>query len=81
MLRFRMVGAVALVACLTIALCADASVTRRPITAGDLWLVKRVGSLAVSPDGRMAAVVVTVYDIEKNEGQGDIWLVATDGRV
>ncbi len=41
--------------------------------------MKRVGSLALSPDGKLAAVVVTQYDISKNEGQGDIWLVATDG--
>ena len=52
---------------------------RRPITVDDLWKVKRVGSLAVSPDGKMAAIVVNEYDVEKNEGQGDIWLVATDG--
>lgn len=52
---------------------------RRPITAEDLWNMKRLGSLRLSPDGELAAIVVTEYDIEKNEGQGDIWLVATDG--
>jgi dipeptidyl aminopeptidase/acylaminoacyl peptidase len=54
---------------------------RKPITVEDLWRMKRVGSLAVSPDGGTAAVVVTEYDIEKNEGQGDIWLVAVDGSI
>jgi dipeptidyl aminopeptidase/acylaminoacyl peptidase len=52
---------------------------RRPITATDLWNLKRVGSLSLSPTGKLAAVVVTEYDIEKNKGQGDIWLIATDG--
>jgi len=51
----------------------------RAFTARDLWSLSRLGSLSVSPDGRTAAVVVTDYDIEENEGQGDIWLVATDG--
>lgn len=37
--------------------------------------MKRVGAPALSPDGRTAAVVVTEYDIAKNKGNGDIWLV------
>ncbi|UCF06334.1 MAG: S9 family peptidase [bacterium] len=52
---------------------------RHPITAEDLWKMKRVASLQVSPDGTTATVVVTDYDIEENKGQGDIWLIATDG--
>ena len=52
---------------------------RHPITPQDLWKIKRVGSLKLSPCGEWAAVVVTEYDIEENEGQGDIWLIATDG--
>ena len=52
---------------------------RKPITATDLWLMKRVGSLRLSPDGRLAAVTVMEYDIDENSGQGDIWLVNTDG--
>ncbi len=52
---------------------------KRPITAEDLWKMKRIGSLELSPDGKLAAIVVTEYDVEKNEGQGDIWFVAADG--
>jgi dipeptidyl aminopeptidase/acylaminoacyl peptidase len=52
---------------------------QRPITPEDLWNMKRVGSLEVTRDGKLAAVVVTEYDIEENKGQGDIWLIATDG--
>ena len=51
----------------------------RPVTADDLWKMKRVGSLALSPDGSRAAAVVTEYDVAKNEGQGDIWFIRTDG--
>ena len=51
----------------------------RPITAQDLWDMKRVGGLEVSPCGKWATVTVTEYDSETNKGQGDIWLVATDG--
>ena len=52
---------------------------KRAITAEDIWKVKRLGSLKLSPDGRLAAVVVTEYCIEENKGAGDIWLVNTDG--
>ena len=31
---------------------------KRPITAQDLWAVKRVGAPALSPDGRQAAYSV-----------------------
>jgi dipeptidyl aminopeptidase/acylaminoacyl peptidase len=52
---------------------------KHTFTARDLWQIKRLSSLALSPDGEVAAVVVTHYDIEKDEGQGDIWMIRTDG--
>lgn len=45
------------------------------MSAQKLWEMKRVGAPALSPDGATAAVVVTEYDITKNKGNGDIWLV------
>ena len=48
---------------------------RVPMSAQKLWEMKRVGAPALSPDGATAAVVVTEYDIAKNKGNGDIWLV------
>ncbi|MBR9979207.1 MAG: S9 family peptidase [Bacteroidetes bacterium] len=47
-----------------------------PMSAEKLWQLKRVGSLVLSPDGRTAAVVVTSYDIDKNKGHGNIWLIS-----
>lgn len=76
----RIVLAVA--AALAVALLAEgviAAGVKRPLAAEDLWNMKRVGSLDLSPDGKFAAVVVTEFDVEKNKGQGDIWLVPTDG--
>ena len=52
---------------------------KRAFTAEDIWKVQRLGSLALSPDGSLAAVVVTKYSIDENKGAGDIWLVNTDG--
>ncbi|MBN1163663.1 MAG: S9 family peptidase [Candidatus Krumholzibacteriota bacterium] len=52
---------------------------KKPLSATDLWKMKRLSATSLSPDGKLAAVVVTSYDIEKNQGQGDIWIIHTDG--
>jgi dipeptidyl aminopeptidase/acylaminoacyl peptidase len=55
-----------------------AAQTKRPMTAEDLWAAKRPGAPSLSPDGRWAAVSVVSYEMEKNSGASDIWLLATD---
>ncbi len=48
---------------------------KRPITAEDLWNMKRVSSLTVSPDGRFGCFVVAEYNIKDNKGNSDLWLI------
>lgn len=48
---------------------------KRPITAQDLWAVKRVGAPALSPDGKRAVVSVQEWSIEKNKPTANLWLV------
>jgi dipeptidyl aminopeptidase/acylaminoacyl peptidase len=48
-----------------------------PYTADAMWHLKRLAAPAISPDGRLAVVPVTTYDIEKNQGKSDLWLVPT----
>ena len=48
---------------------------RTPPTA--MWQLKRLGDPAISPDGRLAVVPVTTYDVDKNKGETDLWLVPT----
>ncbi len=62
---------------LTPARAADAP--KRPLTAEDLWHVKRVGPPSIAPDGKACVVEVTTYDIEKDDSTSDLWLLATDG--
>jgi dipeptidyl aminopeptidase/acylaminoacyl peptidase len=52
---------------------------KRPITHEDVWLMKRVGPPAPSPDGKWVvfAVVEPAYD-EKDQVT-DLWIVPTDG--
>ncbi|HKC10435.1 MAG TPA: S9 family peptidase, partial [Vicinamibacteria bacterium] len=46
----------------------------KPMTVDDLWAVRRVGSPALSPDGRFVAYTVTAYDMGEDRGNADIWI-------
>ena len=50
------------------------------MTVEDLWALKRIGPATLSPDGRFACVAVTRYDMAKNEGSSQLWLLSTDGK-
>jgi dipeptidyl aminopeptidase/acylaminoacyl peptidase len=52
---------------------------KKPLTADDMWAVQRVGTPALSPDGRTVAYTVSVYDMEENRANGDIWVVPLAG--
>jgi dipeptidyl aminopeptidase/acylaminoacyl peptidase len=52
---------------------------KRPITPPDLWAVKRVGSPALSPDGRQVVFTVQEWSIEKNKSTSNLWLVDVAG--
>jgi dipeptidyl aminopeptidase/acylaminoacyl peptidase len=69
--RFALALALATLSSLAVA----AGESRRPITAQDLWAVKRVGAPALSPDGRRAVFSVQDWSIEKNKPTASLWLV------
>jgi len=52
---------------------------KRPISVDDLWAMKRVGGIELSPDGNTIAFTVTSYSMEANKGKTEIYLVNTDG--
>jgi len=51
----------------------------RAMTPEDLWAIERVGAPVVSPDGLWAVYPVTVWSVEKNKSNADLWLVPADG--
>jgi dipeptidyl aminopeptidase/acylaminoacyl peptidase len=53
--------------------------TKKEITVEDLWLMKRIGTFDLSPDGNTIAFSVTSYSMEDNKGNTDIYLVNSDG--
>lgn len=72
-MRVRLLMAAALAAA------AVASAEKKPLTVDDIWAVQRVGSPALSPDGKTVAYTVSVYDMEENKSNGDVWTVPLSG--
>jgi dipeptidyl aminopeptidase/acylaminoacyl peptidase len=52
---------------------------RRPLVPLDLYHLRTAGDVALSPDGRAAAYVVTQADSATNRYRRDLWLARTDG--
>jgi dipeptidyl aminopeptidase/acylaminoacyl peptidase len=52
---------------------------REPLTHETLWLMKRVGSPSVSPDGRWAVFPVTEPAYDEKKEVVDLWIVPVDG--
>jgi len=51
---------------------------RHTITHEDVWLMKRIGAPAVSPDGRLAVFSVTEPAYDRKDQVSRLWLVPTD---
>jgi dipeptidyl aminopeptidase/acylaminoacyl peptidase len=60
-----------------LALAAEPS--RRPITHEDVWLMKRPGAVAVSPDGRWVVASVSEPAYEDDKKRSDLWIMPSDG--
>jgi dipeptidyl aminopeptidase/acylaminoacyl peptidase len=72
--------AIACIALATLVPGADAWAARtRPITHEDVWLMKRVGQPALSPDGQWVAFSVVEPAYDEKDQWSDLWVAATDG--
>src|SRR4051794_4191618 len=54
--------------------------SKRAFTIEDLYRVKSVGDLALSPDGRTLAFTVTTSDLPRAKRTSKIWLMSVDGQ-
>ncbi|MCX8056308.1 MAG: S9 family peptidase [Ignavibacteria bacterium] len=48
---------------------------KRAFTSEDLWQLKRLSNLVVSPDGNYGVFVVTEFNIKENKSNSDLWLI------
>jgi Tol biopolymer transport system component len=53
--------------------------TKRPITHEDVWLMKRVGAPAPSPDGKWVVFSVIEPSYVESDQVSDLWIVPADG--
>src|SRR5882762_2431083 len=60
-------------------LAATALAAKQPLTHETLWLMKRVTSPALSPDGKWVVFSVTEPAYDEKEQVSDVWLVPADG--
>lgn len=52
---------------------------KKPITHESMWLLKRIGAPAISPDGKHVIFGVTEPAYDEKEQINDIWITTTDG--
>ena len=55
------------------------SPAKRPVRVGDLYRLKNVGSVDLSPDGKWIAYTVTTTDSAKDRTNTDVWMATWDG--
>lgn len=75
-MRYPILGALAL-ACLLAPFTAAGE--QRPLDAETMWQLQRLASPAISPDGALAVVAVTRFELKDDKGITNLWLVPTDG--
>lgn len=59
---------------------ASAQQTPKPMSATDMWGLKRLGSPALSPDGKQVLVSLSVFDLKTDSRSADLWLFPIDGK-
>jgi dipeptidyl aminopeptidase/acylaminoacyl peptidase len=70
---------VAILSVSLLAVAAPDTPSPQPLTHETLWMMKRVGSPVVSPDGKWVIYSVTEPSYVADKAISDLWLVATDG--
>jgi dipeptidyl aminopeptidase/acylaminoacyl peptidase len=57
----------------------SAEQTKELLTAEKMWSLSRLGETTISPDGQMAVVSMTRFDIEENKAVTDLWRIPVAG--
>ena len=64
---------------LAVVLCADVYAAKRAFTIADLYRLRQVGDLTLSPDGMTIAFTVTTRDLPKAQSASHIWTMSAGG--
>ncbi len=52
----------------------------KAFTVEDLWAIERLSAPSLAPDGKRLVVAATRYDLAKNEGRDQLWVLSVEGR-
>ena len=72
---------VALTVAVPLSLAAAFAAEKRSLTPRDLWAIKRVGSPALSADGKQVVFTVQEWTIATNKSTTNLWLVEVAGGI
>ena len=64
---------------LAVVLCADVYAAKRAFTIADLYRLRQVSDLTLSPDGATIAFTVTTMDLPKAQSASHIWMMSAGG--
>ena len=53
---------------------------KHAMTVEDMWNMKRITSFDLSPDGKSIVFAATSYDMDKNKGNSDVWMISSEGK-
>ena len=77
-MRKQWLGSIALSSFAVATLVAQ-SPAKRPVRVGDMYRLKNVGDVDLSPDGKWIAYTVTSTDSAKDRTDTDVWMATWDG--
>jgi dipeptidyl aminopeptidase/acylaminoacyl peptidase len=77
-MRKQWLGSIALSSFAVATLVAQ-SPAKRPVRVGDMYRLKNVGGVDLSPDGKWIAYTVTSTDSAKDRTDTDVWMATWDG--
>ena len=69
----------AMLASIAIIVVTPFAVGAEKLSAERMWSMARLGDADISPDGKLAVVSVTRFDVAENRSSTDLWLYPTDG--
>src|SRR5579862_4221185 len=60
-------------------LCTGADAAKRAFTIEDLYRIRQVENLVLSPDGTSVVFTVTTRDLAKGQSAGHLWMMSVEG--
>src|SRR6185295_14553171 len=70
---------IALISSVWLCVSAQTTATKVPLTHETMWMLKRVGAPAPSPDGKWVVFSLVEPAYDEKDQTSDLWIVATDG--